>query len=170
MERRRRTQGSAMVEFTIAGLAAVGLIISIVQVGLAMWNYHTLAYAVHETNRYIASHGRGCTGGGNNCAITVANIATKLKSNALGIPSDRMSMTLTSQSGVVHTCDPVSSCANDTTQWPPVPHLDNNAGSFTKITAKTTLHVAILTMWFGSRSQAQSSLTFPATSNIPIVF
>jgi hypothetical protein len=168
--RRQRQQGSGMIEFAIAGAAAITLIISIVQLGLAMWNYHTLAYAVHETNRYIASHGRSCSSGGNNCTITVANIAGKLRSYAVGVPGNRMTMTLTSQSGVVHTCNPVSSCSSDSTQWPPVAHLDNNPGNYTKISAKTTVHVAILAIWFGRTGKTASSLTLPATSNIPIVF
>jgi Flp pilus assembly protein TadG len=170
MSRRRKQKGSGIVEFAIAGIAGVTLITSIVQLGLAMWNYHTLAYAVHETNRYIASHGRSCTTGGNNCAITVANIASKLKSYAIGIPDDRMSMTLTSQSGTVHTCDTVSSCTADNTQWPPVQHFDNNPGNYTMITAKTTLHVAIITMWFGATGKTRSTLTLPASSKIKIVF
>jgi Flp pilus assembly protein TadG len=170
MSRRRQQKGSGIVEFAIAGVAGVTLITSIVQLGLAMWNYHTLAYAVHETNRYIASHGRSCTTGGNNCAITVANIVSKLKSYAVGIPATHMNLTLTSQSGTTQSCAPVSSCATNGTQWPPVAHFDNNPGNYTKISANTTLHVAILTMWFGATGKTRSTLTLPATSKIPIVF
>ena len=168
--RRRKQRGSAILEFAMAGIAGVTLIISIVQMGMAMWNYHTMAYAVHETNRYIASHGRSCTTGGNACSITVGDIVNKLKSYALGIPDTNMNMTLTSQSGTVVSCSPVSSCESDTTQWPPVPHFDNNPGNYTKITGDTTLHVAIIEIWFGATGQTASVLKLPATSNIPTVF
>lgn len=158
-----------MVEFAIAGIAAITLLISTVQLGIVMWNYHTLAYAVHETNRFIASHGRSCTMGGNNCAITVGAIAQKLKWNAIGLP-ETLTMTLTSQSGTTYTCNPLSSCLTDSTQWPPVAHLDNNPGNSTTVTAKITLHPAIVQLWFGTPATTITSVTLPATSKIPIVF
>src|ERR1041385_2115914 len=124
-EKKRRQRGAAMVEFTIAGVAALTLMVSTVQIGLGMWNYHTLAYAVHETNRYISTHGRNCSLGGNTCTITVADIANKMINNGVGLPSGSVIMTLTSNSGTVYTCNPVSSCTSDSTQWPPIAHLDN---------------------------------------------
>jgi hypothetical protein len=168
--KRQRQRGSAVLEFAIAGIAGVTLLISTVQLGLVMWNYHTLAYAVHETNRYIASHGRSCTMGGNNCAITVGDIATRLKSTALGVQDTAVTMALTSQSGVVHNCNPLSSCVSDSTQWPPVAHFDNNPGNTTKITARISLAPAIISMWYGTSASRISSVTLPATSEIPIVF
>ncbi len=159
-----------MVEFAIAGIAGVTLLISTVQLGLVMWNYHTLAQAVHETNRYIASHGRSCTTGGNNCAITVGDVANRLKSLAIGLPDSKLSMTLSAQSGATVTCNPLSSCENSTTQWPPVAHLDNGPGNPTKLTAKINLTPAIVALWFGQGGTSINALTLPASSNIPIVF
>jgi Flp pilus assembly protein TadG len=166
---RKRQRGSAIVEFALAGIAGATLLITTVQLSIVMWNYHTLAYAVHETNRYIASHGRSCTTGGNACSITVADIVTKLKEYALGIPDTTLNMTLTTQSGVVKDCSPVSTCAIDSTQWPPVAHLDNNPGASTTITAKVTLQTGLLILWSGA-SGRPGTITLPATSNIPIVF
>lgn len=163
-------RGSAMLEIMIAGIACVTLMISTVQLGLVMWNYHTLAYAVHETNRYVASHGRSCTTGGNACAITVGTIATMLKSKAVGVNASSVVMTLTSASGTVVTCNPLSSCLTDTTQWPPVPHLDNNPTKLITMTAKLTLNTAIVALWYGARGTRIGTVTLPATSQIPIVF
>lgn len=159
-----------MVEFAIAGIAAVTLLISTVQLGLVMWNYHTLAHAVHETNRFIASHGRSCSMGGNSCTITVGDIATKLKGYAIGLPASGVTMTLTSQSGTTITCAPLSSCLSSSTQWPPVAHFDNNPGNTTKITGRIGLNPAIIAMWYGTQATAITSVTLPATSQIPIVF
>jgi len=167
---RKKQRGSAIVEFALAGVAGMTLLITTVQVALVMWNFHTLAYAVHETNRYIASHGRSCTTGGNACAITVANIVSKMKEYALGIPDTTLNMTLTTQSGVVKDCSPISTCAIDSTQWPPVAHLDNNPGAPTKITGKVTVHTGIIIFWVGSPGARVGDITLPATSNIPIVF
>jgi hypothetical protein len=170
MRTREKQRGSAMVEFAIAGIAGTTLLVSTVQLGLAMWNYHTMAEAVHETNRYIASHGRSCTVGGNNCAITVGQIATKLKTYAVGIPDTTINMTLTSQSGTTKVCNPISSFESDGTQWPPSNNFDNSPGNYTTITAKITVNSAIVALWYGTAGQRISSVTLPSTSSVPIVF
>jgi Flp pilus assembly protein TadG len=168
--RRKSERGNSMIEFVIAGIAAIGLLISTIQLSLLMWNYHTLAEAVHETNRYIATHGRSCTTGGNACAITVADVVTKFKDNAVGISDTSVVVTLTSQSGTVYTCNPLNSCASDTTQWPPIAHMDNNPGSYTKITASLSLTPAIVALWLGQPGTRITSVTLPATSEVPMVF
>ena len=167
---RRRQRGSAMIEFTIAGIAGVVLLVSTVQLALTMWNYHTLAYAVHETNKYIASHGRSCATGGNACQIYVSDVANKLKTLAIGLSDSAMNMTLTSQSGITHTCNPVSTCESDGTLWPPLDHLDNNPGNSTQIDVNITLNRAILSMWYGTRGSNIGNVTLVSTSKIPINF
>ena len=52
--KKRGQRGSAMVEFALAGVGSMILFISTVQLTIGMWNYHTLAYAVHEATRYAA--------------------------------------------------------------------------------------------------------------------
>jgi hypothetical protein len=159
-----------MIEFVIVGIAGTTLMASTVQLGLAMWNYHTLAQAVHGTNRYIASHGRSCSVGGNSCTITVGDIATKLKALAIGIPDSNIQMTLTSQSGVTKSCNPLSSFESDSTQWPPVDNFDNSPGNFTTITAKVTIRSSIIALWYGTSGQRIDSIGLGSTSSIPIVF
>ena len=170
MRARTQQRGSVLVEFTIAGIAGVTLMVTTIQLGLAMWHYHTLAQAVHETNRYIASHGRSCASGGNNCTITVGDIATKLKSNAIGISASSLNMTLTSQSGTTIDCNPISWHESDTTQWPPAAGFDNNPGNSTKISASTTINSGIILLWYGMTGQRKGSITLRSTSNVPIVF
>jgi hypothetical protein len=159
-----------MLEFVIAGIASITLMLSTVQIGMAMWNYHTLAQAVHETNRFIASHGRSCTTGGNGCAITVGDIATKLKSTAIGISDSSLNMTLTSQSGITKVCNPISSFQSDGTQWPPSDHYDNSPGNYTTLTAKVTVPSALVMIWYGTTGQRIDSITLKSTSSVPIVF
>jgi TadE-like protein len=170
MRNRRAERGSAMVEFVMAGIAAITLMISTVQLGLSMWNYHTLAYAVHETNRYVSTHGRNCGLGGNTCTITVGTIASKLHENGAGLPADSVKLTLTSNSGTVYTCNSISSCYADTTQWPPVSHLDNNAGNYNQLTASYTFNSAIVAIWYGWRGTRDSSVTLKSTSKVQMLF
>src|SRR5438552_17752803 len=84
--RGRRQRGSVMVEFVLAGVASAVMLIATVQLAIGMWRYHTLAYAVHEGTRYVAVKGVGCTKIGYACSVTVADIATHLKTLALRIP------------------------------------------------------------------------------------
>lgn len=170
MRTRNRRRGAAMIEFALAGIAGVTMLIGTVRLSMGMWNYHTLAYATHEVNRYISVHGRSCSQGGNHCTITVGNIATLFKSLAVGIPPDSATLTLTSNSGTVYTCSPLSNCLNDTTQWPPVAHLDNAPGRFTTVTSSYTSNAAISIIWPGARSAGIGSVTFPSTSKIIMQF
>ena len=168
--RNRKKRGVAMVEFVIAGIAAITLTISTVQISLAMWHYHTLAEAVHETNRYIASHGRSCTSGGNACSITVGDVATKMKSYSIGMADSDIIMTLTPQSSTAVSCNPLSSCLSSTTLWPPATNMDNAPGNYTKLDAAITMRSAIIALWFGVSGQRISSITLRSTSSVPIVF
>lgn len=170
MKHRSRRRGAAMVEFALAGIASATLLISTVQLSLAMWNYHTVAYATHEANRYISVHGRSCTQGGNACSITVGNVATKFKTLAIGIPADSVTLTLTSQSGTVYTCNPLSSCLNDATQWPPVAHMDNAPGRFTTVRAAYTRNSGIVMIWPGSSPTQIGRITMPSESKIVMQF
>lgn len=170
MQKRNRRRGSAIVEFCLAGLASVTLMISTVQMSLAMWNYHTLAYATHEANRYISVHGRSCSQGGNSCTTTIGTIATKFKTMAIGIPADVASLTFTSNSGTVYTCSTITSCLSDSTQWPPVAHMDNAPGRWTTVTASYTFHSAMVLVWPGAQSSRIGTITMPATSKILMQF
>jgi Flp pilus assembly protein TadG len=182
MSKRRNAQrGAGMVEFVLVGIAAVALMITTVQMSIAMWNYHTLAYAVHETNRYIASHGEGCALGTNTCTITMSQIAQKLASNAIGLLPANLSMTLTPNSGSSNavSCSPVSACYTNTTgtkQWPPYTNLDNRATqppyspTYTTIQASYSYNAVWIAMWYRTRSNAISTVTLTSQSQIPMLF
>jgi hypothetical protein len=157
-----------MVEFMLAGITSISIIISTVQLGLAMWNYHSLAEAVHETNRYISSHGRTCVP--NHCTITLDDIVTKFNNQAVGLPSGNVNLTLTSETGVVQNCNPISSCVGNTTQWPPSDHFDNSPGRKITLEADLTVNSAIVVLWYGLSGQRISTIRLPSTSTMLIVF
>jgi Flp pilus assembly protein TadG len=167
-----RQSGVGLVEFSIAGIATVSLLICTVQLGLAMWTYHSLAYAARETNRYVSMHGRSCLTGGNGCGIFVADVANKLKSNAPNIPDTQMNMTLTSASGsTVVNCNPLSTCESNTTQqWPPTSHQDNWTGQYVTLTASTTMQSMIVALWYGWSGQRINTITLSTTSKVMILF
>jgi hypothetical protein len=165
-----RRRGSTMVEFALAGGASLALMISTIQLSLGMWNYHTLAYAIHETTRYTAVRGRGCTYPGNTCSVSVGTIANKLKANAIGIPAGSLNVTFTADSGAQITCNPLTTCYSDTTIWPPMTNHDNQIGKKITISARYTMNPVMLGIWPGQTATRFGALTLPASSTQTIIF
>ncbi len=159
-----------MVEFTLAGVASIFVLISTFQLAMIMWNYHTMAFAVHEATRYVAVHGVGCTRPGNTCAITLGTISTQIKNLGIGIPSDTVSVTFTTDSGAATSCTPLNSCFSNTTVWPPASNLDNKAGKLITISARYEFNSALLMFWPGAGTVKFGRIGLPASSTQSIVF
>src|SRR4051812_22156990 len=99
MGRRQRQSGGASVAIAPAGVAAIFLLICTFHIAMAMWNYHTLAYATHQTSRYVSVKGVNCTKPGNGCSVSVGTIVGKFEEYAVGIPAGQVIVTLTTNSG-----------------------------------------------------------------------
>src|ERR1700733_9737665 len=106
-----------MIEFVLLGIPVIFITLSIIEVSLAMWQFHSLAYTVAIAARYAATHGIGCTQNGNTCAITVGNVASLLSTQAPALSSSKLNATLTAN-GVSTSCNPVSNCFGNTAQFP----------------------------------------------------
>ena len=88
--RKQRQRGSAMIEFTLVGIPMIFLLISIFEMSRAMWNYHTLAFAIREGTRYAVVHGSGCsTDPRNSCQATVAQVAQRIQDAGIGLDAVR---------------------------------------------------------------------------------
>jgi Flp pilus assembly protein TadG len=168
--KKRGQRGSAMVEFALAGVGTMILFISTIQLAIGMWNYHTLAYAVHEATRYAATHGANCDKIGYTCSINVGTLASKIHSLSIGIPDHSVVVTLTTQSGAVTTCNPLNNCYTSTTKWPPSTNLDNKVGNRITISANYQYHSALLFFWPGSGTLQFGAISLPASSTSAIVF
>lgn len=158
------------LEFTLAGLAMIMLLISIFALAVGMWNYHTLAYMVHEGTRYVASRGVGCTRGGSTCSLTVGNITNQLATLGIGIPDDQVTVTLTTDSGVNTTCSPLNTCFASTAVWPPAANSDNAVGKWITISAQYRYTSALLFFWPGQSSMSFGQVWLPASSTQTILF
>ena len=53
----RSQAGQALVEFSLAVIVLMVLVIGVVEAGRAVWNYNTLSNAVREGSRYAIVHG-----------------------------------------------------------------------------------------------------------------
>jgi len=170
MKRKQRQRGSAMVEFATAGVASTLLLISTFQLAMIMWNYHTLAFAIHEITRYSAVRGYGCTRPGNTCSVTLGALATKIQSLGIGVPSNVVSVTFTTQSGAATTCNPLNTCMTNSTVWPPSSNGDNGVGKKITISASYQFNSALIFFWPGVGSQGFGRIGLPASSTQTIVF
>jgi Flp pilus assembly protein TadG len=113
-------RGNAMVEFTLVAIPLLFILVSTVEMARGMWAYHSLANAVRGAARYAVVHGSDCSAGSNVCSVTVAQVVSNFEAAGTGLPTNStdLTLTLTTQSGSI-TCNPVSSCASNSTVWPP---------------------------------------------------
>src|SRR6516165_5645877 len=113
---RERRRGSQILEFTLAAIPLIFLLIGIFGVGIGMWGYHSVAAGVKNAARAAAVRGAGCAGKA--CATTVAYYARMMISS--GVPA-ASTVTFLSAGGN-QTCNPLSDCINDTNVvWPSLP-------------------------------------------------
>jgi len=168
--RKRRQSGVAIVEFSLAGIGMIFLLICTFHLSFGMWNYHVLANATHELTRYLSVKGVNCTKPGNSCSVTVGAIATKTEALAIGVPSSALNVTLTTESGATTTCNPISSCEGNTTVWPPHTNSDNAVGKKFTVTAMYHFQSPLLFFWPGRGAQKFGAIWFPASSTQTILF
>jgi Flp pilus assembly protein TadG len=167
---RNSRRGSIILEFALAGIAVLTILPATVKLCIGLWNYHTLAYAVHEAARYAASHGRGCITGTSSCGITVGNVTTNLATNAIGLSSSALSVTLTTDSGVSTVCAPITTCTSSTTRWPPTSNMDNLTGKKVIVSATYKFTAGVLMSWTGAGSMDYDTFFFPAQATATIIF
>ena len=167
---RRRQRGSAMVEFALAGIASIFLIISTFHLAVGMWNYHVLANAVHETTRYVAVKGVNCTKPGNSCSVSVGTIAAKFKEYAIGIPTDQVIFTLSPQVTAATTCNPLNTCFATGTTWPPSTNSDNAIGKRITVSATYRFRSPMAFFWPSQGAVQVGEIWFPASSTQTILF
>jgi Flp pilus assembly protein TadG len=124
MRRHSGRHGSAMLEFVLAGIPLIFIWISIFQMAVGMWEYHTMQYAVKTAGYYLTEHGSDCSTSPNNCAIQIKNVAQVLQSYLMGLPASSVYVTLSVLGSDHQTVASsvscwLSSCLTNTTAWPP---------------------------------------------------
>lgn len=166
--RRQGRRGSSLLEFTLAGIPALFILISIVQMGIGMWQYHTLNSALQQGGRYVVVRGRGCTQNGNTCSVTVGTITRQIATYAIGLPPQLLSVTLTPPAGAATVCNPLSSCFGNATVWPPAPY--NGPGMTFTITGSFAFNPAIGMVWPGTRAAGFGTFVLGSSTAQVIMF
>jgi Flp pilus assembly protein TadG len=169
--RRKRRRGATLIEFVLAGIPAIFLIISVEEIGRGMWNYHTLARAVNAAAHLAAVRGQGCTTSTNSCSVSVGTITTAIQSAGPGLLPNKLKVQLTTNSGDVTTCNPISNCTSSSTTWPPSTNSDNVPGKGLTVSAQYSFQTPLAMFWPGAgKADLASSFTFPAASTQLILF
>jgi hypothetical protein len=125
--RKQRRRGSAMLEFAIVGIPMLFVWISITQMALGMWRYHTLQYATKATTAFMALRGGYCSSNGNSCNIRIQDAAQVFRNSAVGIPPNMITVTftpyeddhVTAAGGSYPLTCTLNNCLSNTTAYPP---------------------------------------------------
>jgi hypothetical protein len=123
--RGRGRAGQSLIEFTLAAIPMIFLMISVEEIARGMWIYVTLTHAVKEGTRYGIVHGADCTQAASSCAVSVGQIATQVKNAGLGLDPSQFSVVLQT-AGTTKSCAPLTACLGVGTAWPNAP--DNAIG------------------------------------------
>src|SRR5258705_4857105 len=89
-------RGNTAIEFVLAGIPMLMVIISIVEVSRGMWIYDTLVHSVDSVTRHLVVRGYDCATYVSNCALTVNGYSHDLASAANGLDPGQMNVTFTS--------------------------------------------------------------------------
>jgi Flp pilus assembly protein TadG len=168
--RKARSRGNSLIEFTLVGIPIIFLLISTFEMARGMWQYHTLAYAVRQGTRYAVVHGQNCTLPPNSCVVTISQISGVVRSAAIGLPSDALTLTFTPANGSATACTLNNCIANYTgTAWPP--SSANAPGMKVKIAGSFPFKSAITMFWPGTRQLGKfKTVTLAANSKENILY
>jgi hypothetical protein len=156
-----------MVEFVLAGIPVIFVMISIFELARGMWTYHTMAYAVREGVRYAAVHGKGCAAP-RTCQVTIGQITTVIKNAGAGLPTSTTVVTLTPASGSASS-DTMANQLTSSTVWPP--SSANAPGQNIKIRVTYPFRTFLAVFWTGAgRVNDSGVFNIGASSSAPIQF
>ncbi|MBI4908521.1 MAG: pilus assembly protein [Acidobacteria bacterium] len=173
-KRAGKEYGNAMIEFTLVGIPTIFVLISIFEMSRGMWIYHTLAHAVREGTRFAIVHGQNCSQPPNQCATTVAQVATRMREAGVGLLPNQLMVTMSTASGPtsIQTVGPatLSSLLGQTgTTFPS--GAGSAPGNDIVITATYPFSSAIAMFWPGAGpGQTFGTFNLPASSRDKVQF
>jgi Flp pilus assembly protein TadG len=154
-------KGQALLEFTLAAVPMIFLMISVEEMSRGMWIYTTLAHAVKEGTRYSVVHGADCAQANSSCPVTLGQVASRIKHAGVGLDASRFNVVLQTAGGS-QSCAPLSSCLSNGTTWPSSP--DNSIGLPLTVSGTYPFNTALSMFVPGAGSIHFGSLNFTAAS------
>lgn len=109
-----------MLEFALVGVLMIFVWISIVQMAIGMWCYHSLQYAIKAAGAYTTVHGSDCT----SCRLQIKDAAQTIQSYAPGITPKQLTLWFNTVASDHMTTTTVAQCTLDqcltsSLAWPP---------------------------------------------------
>jgi len=173
---RGKRSGNAMLEFTLVGIPMIFVLISVFEMARGMWVYHTLAYAIKEGVRYAIVHGQNCGVAPNSCAITVGQLASRIKDAGVGLMPQELVVGLyygdvNKGDPVSVTCNPLASCLGNGNPWPDPANPMAQVGQLISIRGVYPFRSALSMFWPGRYGPVKfGTVNFGATSTEEIQF
>jgi len=160
---RHNEKGSVLVEFVLGGIPVILLTLSVLQVCLCMWYYHTIEMAAAEGSRYASTKGPGCHYTTSSCAVTVAAVAARVASASAGLQPALLKVTLTSTAGSI-ICTPVTACYSNSVTWPPASAANDSVIGVTTFYSTPVILAPFSANWI------INSVTLSANSQQKLIF
>jgi hypothetical protein len=151
----------------MTGIPLIFIIISIIEISRGMWIYDTVAHASESTTRDMAVRGYDCAQYVTGCAQNIGAYSKLFATWATGLDPAQLGVVFRSTNHTV-TCNPLNSCYNNTTAWPP--SGDNARNLDIWVTGKMPFNSAIGMFFFGSAPVSFGSFTLSAMSHQQILF
>ncbi len=167
LRNRSTRNGQALLEFTLAAVPMIFLLISIEEMARGMWIYTTLAHAIKEATRYGIVHGADCAQANASCPVTVGQVATRIHQAGTGLDTHQLNVVLQTAGGS-QSCTPLQSCLSSTVAWPAAPN--NNIGLPITVSGTYPFNSAISMFIPHSGGVNFGSLNFSAASESEILF
>jgi len=148
-DRRTKTCGNCLLEFTLVGIPLICVLITTFEMSRGMWIYQTLAHGVKGGVRYAVVHGQNCSKPPNTCTVTISQIAGVIRSVGVGLPADFVTLTFMDAKNSATTCLLSDCIANyDLAAWPP--SSANAPGQDIRISGTFEFRSAMLMFWPGA--------------------
>jgi len=153
--------GNSLIEFTLVGIPLIFVLIAVFEMARGMWLYHTMAHAIKTGTRFASVHGRTCRIPPNNCAVTVGQIADRIRVAGLGLEPTELNLEFRSYTGTL-ACS-LDNCLNDATVWPVSP--GDTPGRDIEIRGSYPFRSAIAMFWPGAGAvDTFAAVNLPASS------
>ena len=165
--RRNPRAGSSMLEFTLAAIPMIFVLISTFEIARGMWIYGTVANAVKEGTRFAIVKGSDCSLPPNACSARISDVATRIQRTGRGLLAQDLTLSFSSDSATT-TCR-LDACLANHTVWPPAG--DNAKGQPINIVGQYQFRSAMAMFWPGAgKAQGFGEMNLNATSRGVVEF
>jgi Flp pilus assembly protein TadG len=158
-------RGNSLLEFTLCAVPLLFAVLSLAQMSMGMWYYHSIAAAVKVTARTATTRGKYAAAAGR--VLSVGDTARLLARNAIGLAPEKLNARFQSNTTTLD-CNPVSTCYANAGNW--ISLSGNDIGTDVTVTASYPF-TAPIPMWVPQAGGVQfGTVTFQARSKQIVVF